>query len=117
MVIETVFVSPNITKKLLTARNVQFHDERRSLPLRVGDMTLHELCDACGVSRRAVQGYEKAGLVQPSGRNVRGYLIYDSAAQERICTIRRYQRLGFQIKEIIGMYRISFLGRAQLSCK
>ena len=63
-------------------------------------MTLHELCDACGVSRRAVQGYEKAGLVQPSGRNNRGYLIYDPAAQERIRTIRLYQRFGFQVREI-----------------
>lgn len=63
-------------------------------------MTLHELCDACGVSRRAVQGYETAGLVKPSGRNKRGYLIYDPAAQERICTVRLYQRFGFQVKEI-----------------
>ncbi len=63
-------------------------------------MTLHELCDACGVSRRAVQGYEKAGLVQPSGHNDRGWLIYDPAAQERIRTIRTYQRFGFQVKEI-----------------
>lgn len=63
-------------------------------------MTLHELCDVCGVSRRAVQGYEKAGLVHPSGRNPRGYLIYDPAAQERIRTVRMYQRFGFQIKEI-----------------
>ena len=63
-------------------------------------MTLHELCDACGVSRRAVQGYEKAGLVQPSGRNERGWLLYDSAAQELIRTIRTYQRFGFPVKEI-----------------
>ena len=63
-------------------------------------MTLHELCDACGVSRRAVQGYEAAGLVQPSGHNKRGYLIYDPAAQDQVRTIRTYQRFGFQVREI-----------------
>ena len=31
--------------------------------------TLREVCDLLGVSRRAVQGYEKVGLVEPSGRN------------------------------------------------
>lgn len=63
-------------------------------------MTLHELCNACGTSRRAVQGYEKAGLVQPSGRNERGWLLYDPDSQERIRMIRMYQRFGFQVKEI-----------------
>ena len=46
-----------------------------------GMKTLHELCDALGVSRRAVQGYEKAGLVAPSGRNKYGHLLYDEKAQ------------------------------------
>lgn len=30
-------------------------------------MTLREVCDSLGVSRRTVQGYEKAGLVKPTG--------------------------------------------------
>lgn len=64
------------------------------------DMTLHEICDAFDVSRRAVQGYEKAGLVAPTGRNERSYLLYNEKAQERIKTIRMYQQMGFTIKEI-----------------
>lgn len=63
-------------------------------------MTLRELCNACGVSRRAVQGYEKAGLVRPSGRDKHGWLLYDPAARERIRIIHMYQRFGFQVKEI-----------------
>ena len=62
--------------------------------------TLHELCDALGVSRRAVQGYEKAGLVLASGRNKYGHLLYDAKAQKRIARIRLYQQMGFTIKEI-----------------
>ena len=44
-------------------------------------MTLHELCDAFGISRRTVQGYEKLGLVRATGRNPRGYLLYDLQMQ------------------------------------
>lgn len=34
------------------------------------EKTLHEVCEIYGVSRRAIQGYEKAGLVSASGRSV-----------------------------------------------
>lgn len=64
------------------------------------DMTLHEVCDALDVSRRAVQGYEKAGLVSASGKNKRGYLLYDVNSQERIKQIKFFQQLGFTIREI-----------------
>ena len=64
------------------------------------DMTLREVCDAVDVSRRAIQGYEKAGLVSASGKNGRGYLLYDVKSQERIRQIKLFQQLGFSIKEI-----------------
>lgn len=64
------------------------------------DMTLREVCTATNVSRRAVQGYEKAGLVRASGKTSRGYLIYNEETQERIRQIRLYQQLGFSIREI-----------------
>lgn len=63
-------------------------------------MTLREICVAAGVTRRAVQGYEQAGLVAPTGKTARGYLLYDINSQERIKQIRLYQQLGFSIKEI-----------------
>lgn len=64
------------------------------------DKTLHEVCETFGVTRRAVQGYEKAGLVAASGKNERGYLLYDKKCQERIQQIKLYQQLGFKVKEI-----------------
>ena len=67
------------------------------------DMTLREVCDNAEVSRRAVQGYEKAGLVSASGKNERGYLLYDEDSQERIKRIRFLQQLGFTVKEIKGI--------------
>lgn len=63
-------------------------------------MRLREICTVAKVSRRAVQGYEKAGLVAPSGRTNRGYLLYDEIALERVKKIKLFQDLGFQIKEI-----------------
>lgn len=62
--------------------------------------TLNELHMEIGVSRRAVQGYEKAGLVSASGKNKYGHLLYDEKAQERIARIKLYQQLGFKIREI-----------------
>lgn len=67
------------------------------------EMTLREICDSVDVSRRAVQGYEKAGLVSASGKNERGYLLYNVGAQERIRRIKFFQQLGFTIKEIKNM--------------
>lgn len=48
------------------------------------DMTLREIYKTFGVSRRAVQGYEKAGLVSASSKNERGHLLYDEYSQKRI---------------------------------
>lgn len=61
---------------------------------------LRDVCAETGVTRRAVQGYEKAGLVSPIGKNKYGYLLYDAAGIERVRTIRFFQRIGFSIKEI-----------------
>ena len=71
------------------------------------NMTLREICDATGVSRRAVQGYERAVLVSSSGKNRRGYLLYDTEAQERIKKIKFFQQIGFTIKEIKDIIDVS----------
>lgn len=63
-------------------------------------MTLREICETLGVSRRTIQGYEKAGLVVSTGRNKYGHLLYDDTAKLRIAEIKFYQQLGFTIKEI-----------------
>lgn len=66
----------------------------------MSEMTLREVCDSAGVSRRAVQGYERAGLVAPTGRNRRGYLLYDEPAQEKIKKIKLFQEMGFTVRKI-----------------
>ena len=64
------------------------------------EKTLRQVCAELKVSRRAVQGYEKAGLVAASGKNKYGHLLYGEPERERIQLVRFYQQLGFQLKEI-----------------
>lgn len=64
------------------------------------ERTLKEVCDLAGVTRRAVQGYEKAGLVIATGKNKYGHLLYNETAIEKIKEIKQYQEFGFSIKEI-----------------
>ena len=71
-----------------------------------GMKTLSELCSSMGVSRRAVQGYEKAGLVTASGKNKYGYLLYDEAAQGKVKQIKLFQQAGFKVREIKGLLEV-----------
>ena len=64
------------------------------------ELTLRQVCNVVNVSRRAVQGYEKAGLVSATGKNERGYLFYDDYARERIRMIKLFQDMGFTVREI-----------------
>lgn len=66
----------------------------------MGELTLREVCIVVNVSRRAVQGYEKAGLVSATSRNERGYLLYDENARARIQKIKLFQDIGFSVREI-----------------
>lgn len=62
--------------------------------------TLREISAETRATRRAIQGYEQAGLVAPTDKNKYGHLLYDSSAEARIRLIRFYQQLGVSVKEI-----------------
>lgn len=64
------------------------------------ELTLREVCKVVNVSRRAIQGYEKAGLVSATNKNERGYLLYDENARERIKKVKLFQDMGFSVREI-----------------
>ena len=63
-------------------------------------MTLREVCNKVGVTRRAVQCYEQEGLVHSTGKNKYGYLLYDEDVVKRIQEVKMYQDFGFALKEI-----------------
>ena len=66
----------------------------------MGVLLLREICRMTGVTRRAIQSYEKEGLVMPCGKNKYGYLLYSSTTIDRIKEIKLYQERGFSHKEI-----------------
>ena len=61
---------------------------------------LNEVCRDAGVSRRAVQGYENAGLVRATAKNKYGHLLYGELEEERIKRIKFFQDMGLSLKEI-----------------
>ncbi len=46
-------------------------------------ITLKTLCERLNVSRRRIQGYEKAELMRPTDKNKYGHLLYDETAFHR----------------------------------
>ena len=63
-------------------------------------LTLREICESIGVSRRSIQCYEKAGLMRPTAKNKYGHLLYDVKAMHRAKLIKFMQDLGFRLREI-----------------
>ncbi|MGO5230497.1 MerR family transcriptional regulator [Thermoguttaceae bacterium LCP21S3_D4] len=63
-------------------------------------LTLKELCESVGASRRSIQCYEKAGLMMPTDKNKYGHLLYDINTMHRAEKIRFMQELGFKLKDI-----------------
>ena len=68
-----------------------------------GYRTLREVCKMLKLSRRAIQGYEKIGLIMASARNKYGHLLYDEETVNRIAGIQYCQKLGLELKEIAAL--------------
>lgn len=64
-------------------------------PLTVGQVAEHS-----GVTRRTLHHYDEIGLVQPSWRSPAGYRLYSEADVTRLQHVVVYRRLGFSLEEI-----------------
>lgn len=64
------------------------------------NITLKQLCELVGVSRRSIQCYEKVGLMAPTDKNKYGHLLYDEDVLHRAKMIKFMSKLGFKLKEI-----------------
>ena len=62
--------------------------------------TLHQIKDELGLSRKAIQGYEKHELIRSCGKDKFGHLLYDEKTVEKIIRIRFFQKLGFEVSQI-----------------
>ena len=63
-------------------------------------MTVNEVSKLTGVSIRALQYYDKIGLLHPAEYTEAGYRLYDDTALERLQQILLFRELEFSLKEI-----------------
>ncbi len=63
-------------------------------------MTVNEVSKLTGVSVRALQYYDKIGLLHPAEYTEAGYRLYDDVALERLQQIMLFRELEFSLKEI-----------------
>ena len=68
-------------------------------------MTVHEVSRLTGVSIRALQYYDRIGLLHPAEYTGAGYRLYDEAALETLQQILLFRELEFPLKEIRQIIR------------
>lgn len=62
--------------------------------------TVHEVSRLTGVSIRALQYYDRIGLLRPAGHTEAGYRLYDDEALKKLQQILLYRELEFSLKDI-----------------
>ena len=68
-------------------------------------MTVHEVSRLTGVSIRALQYYDRIGLLHPAEHTGAGYRMYDDAALETLQQILLFRELEFPLKDIRRIIR------------
>lgn len=63
-------------------------------------MTVNEVSKLTGVSIRALQYYDRIGLLKPAKYTESGYRLYDDTALDRLQQILLFRELEFPLKEI-----------------
>ena len=63
-------------------------------------MTVNEVSKLTGVSIRALQYYDRIGLLKPTGYTASGYRLYDDTALDRLQQILLFRELEFPLREI-----------------
>ena len=63
-------------------------------------MTVHEVSRLTGVSIRALQYYDRIGLLRPSDRTPAGYRLYGDTELARLQQILLFRELEFPLRDI-----------------
>ncbi len=83
---------------------------RRRLPLlrimALKGITIGTLARKAGVNIETIRYYQRRGLLQEPPKPAEGYRLYPLDAVARILFIKRAQRLGFSLEEIINLLRL-----------
>ncbi len=62
--------------------------------------TIGKLASQTSVSNDTLRYYEQEGLIEPAGKSLAGYRLYDNASAQRIRFIKQAQLCGFTLSEI-----------------
>ena len=63
-------------------------------------MTVHQVSKLTGVTVRALQYYDRIGLLPPTSYTESGYRLYDDAALERLQQILLFREMEFPLRDI-----------------
>lgn len=66
-------------------------------------LTVGQVADRCGVTRRTLHHYDEIDLVVPSDRSPAGYRLYTADDLTRLQHVLVYRRLGFALEDIATM--------------
>ena len=84
-------------------------------------ITLRELCEKTGVSRRSIQRFERAGLIKSAEKNNKGHLLYAADTTERVIKIIFLRMLQIPLMEISALISlpesefVSYIGKRTLN--
>lgn len=73
-----------------------------------------QLAKRAGVKPDSVRFYERCGLLPKPRRSATGYRLYDMAAVNRLCFIKKAQSLGFSLDEVRRI--LSLRGQGSACC-
>ena len=77
------------------------------------ELNIGELAKAAGVPTSTVRYYERAKLLQPSGRSASNYRIYSREDLKRLRFIRAAQATGFTLDDVVKLLRPAPCGKVQ----
>ena len=64
-------------------------------------LSLTQMCQLSGASRRTLQGYDKLGLLRHRRTTPGGYWLYSESDLERLSVIQLLRRHGFSRRELV----------------
>lgn len=77
------------------------------------DYTIGQLAQAAGVRTSTVRYYERANLLEPSGRSPSNYRLYTESDLERLRFIRAAQATGFTLDDVAKLLQPAACGTVQ----
>ena len=77
------------------------------------NLTIGQLAEAAGVPTSTVRYYERANLLEPSGRSPSNYRLYSPSDLERLRFIRAAQATGFTLDDVTKLLRPAPCGSVQ----